>query len=67
MKSQCMSCLSSEPLFLVLMTHQEWHSLVAQQVKAPVLSVLWQRFHPWPRIELPHAVGVAKKKKNTKV
>ena len=44
-----------------------WSSLVAQQVKDPVLSLLhlgsllWHRLHPWPGI--PHAAGTAKKKK----
>ena len=31
-------------------------------VKDSVLSLLWHEFNPWPR-ELPHAVGVTKKKK----
>ena len=45
-----------------------WSSLVAQQVKDLVFSLLWlglllwHKFSPWVW-ELPHASGVAKKKK----
>ena len=45
---------------------------MAQQVKDPGLSLLWlwfqlwHRFDPWAQ-EPPHAPGVAKKKKNTKL
>ena len=35
---------------------------MAQWAKDPVLSLLWQRFDPWPR-ELFHAIGTVKKKK----
>ena len=41
-------------------------SLVAQQTKDPALSLLWYRFNPWPQ-ELPHVLGMAKKKKKKKI
>jgi len=41
-----------------------WNSPVDQQVKDPVLSLLWHRFYPWPR-SFPMAVGAAKTNKQT--
>ena len=38
---------------------------MAQQVKDLALPFLWPRFNPW--LELPYAVGVAKKKKVLKI
>ena len=38
---------------------------MAQQVKDPVLSLLWHRFDPWPG-KFPHAMGMTKERKKEK-
>ena len=50
---------------VVVMKEDSRSSLMAQQLKDPLLSLLWQWFILWPQ-ELLHAVGAAKKKKKKK-